>query len=201
MSVALSPCFRSFMLALSDPLRTQFRQLLYLCQGMVKAEINKRVATIGRNDITAAYYKTAADQINNFLRPIEQAMNVIPFSDLQGCTEGTSLQGNLLLIYYQKKSLALDLAYRFAQNGFASTFANQGRERLEKALDKITATIEALDDISAQTITIGSHVRIYSTNQTGVVSNILPGQQVVITLDFPLVGSITRPAGDLGRIQ
>lgn len=199
MAVVLSPCYKSFILALSAPLRAQFRQLLYLCQGMVKAEITKQLAMIGRNDITAAYYKIAADQINNFLRPIEAAMNVIPFSELQGCTEGTILQGNLLLIYYQKKSFAQDLTYRVAQNGFASTYATQISNNLQKSLEKITSVLEALDDLSSQILTIGNHVRVYSTNQTGVISGI-SGNDVTVTLDSPLTGSVTRPAGDMGRI-
>lgn len=199
MAVVLSPCFRSFILALNAPLRAQFRQLVYLCQGMVKSEITKRVALIGRNDVTAAYYKIAADQINNFLRPIESAMNLIPFSELQGCTEGTQLQGNLLLIYYQKKTFALDLAYRFAQNGFASTYANQAREQLENALDKITAVLAALDVISQETVSVGSHVRVYSTNQTGSIVTIFPDNSVEVNPDVP-GPHVIRPAGDVGRI-
>jgi hypothetical protein len=166
---------------------------------MVKAEITKQSAMIGRNDITAAYYKLAADQINNFLRPLEEAMNVIPFSELRGCAEGSILQGNLLMIYYQKKSFAQDLSYRVAQNGFASTYATQVSNNLQKSLEKITSTIEALDDLSSQILSIGSHVRVYSTNQTGIISGI-SGNDITVTLDFPLIGSIIRPPGDLGRI-
>lgn len=199
MAVALTPCFKSFILALNAPLRSQFRQLLYICQTMLKAELTKQAAMISRNDVVVGYYKLAADQINNALRPIEQAINLIPFSELRGCTEGTELQGNLLLTYYQKKALALDLSYQVAQNGFASTYVNGQYEKFQRALDKITNVLEALDVIGLLTISIGNHVRVFSINKTGVVSNILAGNQVVVNPD-DLSPSVTRPAGDVGRI-
>ncbi len=154
---------------------------------------------ISRNDVVVGYYKIAADQINNVLRPIEQAMNLIPFSTLQGCTEGTELQGNLLLSYYQKKALALDLGYQVAQNGFASNYVNGQYLKFQKALDKITSVMQYMDDLSLQIISVGNHVRIYSTNNTGVVTGI-SGNDVTVILDAPLIGSVTRPSGDMGRI-
>jgi hypothetical protein len=199
MAVILSPCFKSFILALNSPLRAQFRQLLYICQTMLKAELTKQVAMISRNDVVVGYYKLAADQINSVLRPIEQAMNLIPFSTLQGCTEGTALQGNLLLAYYQKKALAQDLSYQVAQNGFASAYVNHQYEQFQKALDKITSVMQAMDDIGLLTIAVPDHVRIFSTNNTGIISSIT-GNNVTVTLDAPLIGTVTRPAGDIGRI-
>lgn len=166
---------------------------------MLRAELAKQVAMIGRNDVVVGYYKNAVDQINNSLRPIEKAMNLIPFSELQGCAEGTALQGNLLEIYYQKKNLALDTGYRIAQNGFVSAYANQQYSNFLKALDKITNVIQFLDDFSLLTVSMGNHVRVYSTNQAGVVTGIL-GNDITVTLDAPLVGSVIRPSGDIGRI-
>src|ERR1700693_6227882 len=155
MAVVLSPCLQSVIVALSSPIRAQFRQLLYVCQTMLKAEIAKQVATIGRNDIVVGYYKKAVDQLNNVLRPLESEMNLIPFSALKGCTEGTILQGNLLMIYFQKKSLSLDFGYKIAQNGFVSAYANQQYSNFNKALAKITDVIQSLDDLSLQTISLG----------------------------------------------
>jgi hypothetical protein len=198
---ALSPCLKAFVLALSAPLRAQLRTLLYTAQGILKAQIAQNVALLGRNDISKALYKNAVDQIESYLRPIEQAMNLIPFSDMAGCVEGNVMLSNVQNIYFQYKGKAQDFAYKYAQYGFASTYATKTQDELINALNQITGILDQLDNLGSSLVTIGTRVQVYSINKIGTVTGLPSGNQVTVTLDIPPPATITTGAGDVGVVN
>lgn len=169
MAVVLTPCMRAFLMALTTPLRAMFRQLLYTLKMMMEAELSKLAAIVGRNDVVAQMYKAAMDKAEDFLSPIESVLNQLPLDSLKGCGEGNALLGNGLNIYYDKKAQLQDLAYKYAQYGFASNYVAAARENYQKVLDKIDDVITYIDELAMAQVETGGTARVARTGQAGEV--------------------------------
>lgn len=168
-TINLSGCLTTFITALSTYARSQLRQILMMAKTFLEIKLNTLNAFVGRNDVTAQFYKQTMDQIDNLLAPIEDGLSIMPVSDLSQCIEGNSLFGNIKQSYSDLKNIAQDYAFKYAQYTFASTYSNKLREELQNQLNQIDNVLNFLDSLATGELAVGNRVRLYETQQKGSI--------------------------------
>lgn len=198
--MALTPCLQAFIASLTAPLRYQLKLLLQTIKSTLQMRLATLAANINRNDIVAHQYKLMMDQVEASLKPIENILQILPIDSLDACVEGKFVFSTVDDTYYNIKHLFQDYVYQYAQFGFASTYTSLIREEIENQLTKIDAVITYIDTFVITGIGVGSHVRIYSTGQAGIVTNINYTLNTV-NINIDGGGTTTVPSGSVGVIQ
>lgn len=198
-NVVLSGCLKVFIAGLTTILRAQLRTILLTIKKLIEAKLATLNAFVGRNDVIAQQYKTMSDQLDNFLKPFEDKLNMLPISNLSGCIEGVELFNNIQKSYFDYKAQAQDLSYKYAQFGFASNYSNKLKEELQLQLDKVEAVLNYLDTLATGGLGIGSRVRIYESGNLGTVTAINPDASVDVLRDIG--GTETVGAAGVGIVN
>lgn len=200
MAVNLSKCFAAFILALAAPVRAKLRQLLFTIKIMMEAKLAVLKSLVGRNDIIAQTYKTTMDQLQAFVKPIEDTLALIPLDTLNGCNEGVNVFGSIDDMYFEYKAKFEDVSYKFAQIGFASAYASMLEEKIEKEIEKLEQLIIYIDELAVKYVNVNTKIRNYSTGDSGTVSSVA-GTSVTYTKDPEFGGGDqTLEAGKVGPI-
>ena len=160
----LSECMKGFINVLTARARQQFKALLYSYKQLLQIELAKLSAMIGRQDILQGLYKNAIDGFEEVLRPIEAALSQIPFTEFKACPGVIGNFGDIQNIYFDKKSELRTFTYKYAQLGFASTYFEDLRNKIENKLDSVNAIIEFLDDLASFQLEVGDPVTVYTSN-------------------------------------
>lgn len=199
--MSVTRCLKVFIDGLTTILRSELRAVLVTVRKIIEARLAVLNSFVGRNDVLAQKYKTISDQLDNFLSPIEQKLNMLPVSNLSGCIEGVELFNNIQKSYFDYKAKAQDLGYRVAQFGFASNYSNKLREELQLQLDRIESILSYLDTLALSGgINVGSRVRIYETGNLGTVSAIDSGQGTVDVIQ-DIGGTVVVGASGVGLVN
>lgn len=197
--VNLSGCLKVFIYGLTNIVRAQLRTILVTIKKVIEAKMATLNAFVGRNDVIAQQYKTMSDQLDDFLKPFEDKLNMLPVSNLSGCIEGVELFNNIQKNYFDYKAQAQDLSYKYAQFGFASSYTNKLRDELQLQLDKIEAVLDYLDTLATGGLSVGSRVRIYESGNLGTITAINPDASVDVLRDIS--GTETVGASGVGVVN
>lgn len=173
MAVVLSECAKAFIRFVTGRVRQQLKLLLQTFRQLIQIELATLVATIGRMDFIASGFQNKLNLLLTLLEPIEAQLTQLPFEELRGCAQLEGTLGELENLYFDKKAELLDIVYKQAQFGFASSRANDIRNRLENQLDIVEAMIRYIDGVAALELISGSSVYVY-TKETDLNGNSYP---------------------------
>lgn len=196
--MAVSDCFRAFLLALTTPIRAQLRQLLFSSKILIEIQLSQYAALAGRQDLTKYGYKAVMDQIETVIEPIEDTLALIPWASFNYCPEVASVLGNVENAYFDKKFELEDLAFKYAQLTFLSTHTENLREELQLQIDKLDELIAYIDNLIVNTILPGVRVRVYSSGELGTVQSKIDSQ---VTVALDIGGTVEVGAGDVGEVN
>lgn len=161
----LSDCAKSFIRFVTGRQRQQLKLLLQTYKQLIQIAIGSLVAKIVRMDIISQTFQNGINSINTLLGPIENQLAQLPFSEFLNCTQVAGTLGNLENLYFEKKQEYNDIVFKNAQFAFASTHANNLRNKLENELDIVDKMITYIDSYASLDLLDGDGVYVYAQEE------------------------------------
>jgi hypothetical protein len=163
--------------------QSQFRALIDTIRTLILVEKGKIRAKAMMFDNSTGIKKLLERGITDIeilLKPVENAINSLPFSEFQNCPELASVLGDIQDTYFSYKDELLKKTYKHAQYVYAVTYYSDLEITLDAQLKRMEEIIDYLDNLTSIQYAPEQTVYVYITQtneETREHSQIISGTE------------------------